>query len=384
MSPNNILSLGFLMTCFMYLLFGVAMSFDPHLPDISMLRSCNIDKIYQLGDSLSDTGNHNIENPFDQCSMPPYGSSFFQKPTGRCSDGLLMIDHIASAAGIPFLNPYLDASANFSHGSNFAVVGSTALSVQSMATQGISFYVTNYSLGVQLHWLSKHLSSLCESEIDCRPKKMKNTLFMVGETGGNDYNFALLEGKTIDEAKSMVPEVVGVIIDAVRRVISLGAVQVVVPGNFPIGCVPIFLTAFQTTNATAYDKNQCLKDLNEFAVFHNQYLKQAISILKKENPETKIVYADYYNAFLWLLENCSYLGFDITSALKACCGSGGKYRYSSSRVCGRAKLPVCSNPDQFISWDGMHMTQRAYKFLAKWLVADILPQLNCNFNIADS
>lgn len=93
-----------------------------------------------------------------------------------------------------------------------------------------------------------------------------------------------------------------------QRVISLGAVQVVVPGNFPIGCVPIFLTAFQTTNATAYDKNQCLKDLNEFAVFHNQYLKQAISILKKENPETKIVYADYYNAFLWLLENCSYLG----------------------------------------------------------------------------
>ena len=45
---------------------------------------------------------------------------------------------------------------------------------------------------------------------------MKNTLFMVGETGGNDYNFALLDGKTIEEAKSMVPEVVGVIIDAVR------------------------------------------------------------------------------------------------------------------------------------------------------------------------
>lgn len=89
----------------------------------------------------------------------------------------------------------------------------------------------------------------------------------------------------------------------------------------------------------------------------------------------------YSNIFLMFFLST---GFDITSALKACCGSGGKYRYSSSRVCGRAKLPVCSNPDQFISWDGMHMTQRAYKFLAKWLVADILPQLNCNFNIADS
>lgn len=82
----------------------------------------------------------------------------------------------------------------------------------------------------------------------------------------------------------------------------------VVPGNFPIGCVPVFLTAFQTTNATAYDKHQCLKDLNDFAIFHNQYLQQAISILKKENPNTIILYGDYYNAFLWLLENSSYLG----------------------------------------------------------------------------
>lgn len=367
--------------CSLYLHFRDAIS-DPQLPDISMLRSCNIDKIYQLGDSLSDTGNHNLENPFDQCSKPPYGSSFFENPTGRCSDGLLMIDYIASAAGIPFLNPYLNATANFSNGANFAVVGSTALSVQVMAKEDILSSVTNCSLDVQLDWLSKHLSSLYKSELDCRPKKLRNALFMVGETGGNDYNYALLQGKTIEEAKSMVPEVVQVIIDAVRRVINLGAVQVVVPGNFPIGCVPVFLTAFQSNNATAYDNHHCLKDLNDFAIFHNQYLQKAISVLKKESPNTKIVYADYYNAFQWLLENCPYLGFDITSTLKACCGSGGKYSYSSSRVCGSINVRECSHPDQYISWDGMHMTQKAYEFLAKWIVADILPQLNCNINIS--
>lgn len=174
---------------------------------------------------------------------------------------------------------------------------------------------------------------------DCRSEKLRNALFMVGETGGNDYNYALLQGKTIEEAKSMVPEVVQVIIDAVRvsflyetrkflhnywikvfpnlidrsssylqRVINLGAVQVVVPGNFPIGCVPVFLTAFQVSNVASYDTHQCLKDLNDFAIFHNQYLQKAISILRKENPNIKIVYADYYNAFMWLLENCSNLG----------------------------------------------------------------------------
>lgn len=39
---------------------------------------------------------------------------------------------------------------------------------------------------------------------------------MVGETGGNDYNFALAQGKSIEEAKTLVPEVVEIIRDAVR------------------------------------------------------------------------------------------------------------------------------------------------------------------------
>lgn len=39
---------------------------------------------------------------------------------------------------------------------------------------------------------------------------------MVGEIGGNDYNYALFQGKTIDEVKSIVPNVVQGIIHATR------------------------------------------------------------------------------------------------------------------------------------------------------------------------
>lgn len=39
---------------------------------------------------------------------------------------------------------------------------------------------------------------------------------MVGEIGGNDYNFALAQGKTTKEAVNMVPEVVEIIKSAVR------------------------------------------------------------------------------------------------------------------------------------------------------------------------
>lgn len=58
------------------------------------LKSCKIDKIYQLGDSFSDTGNLMIEMPLTPAARLPYGETFFKKPTGRFSNGLLMIDFI--------------------------------------------------------------------------------------------------------------------------------------------------------------------------------------------------------------------------------------------------------------------------------------------------
>lgn len=50
---------------------------------------------------------------------------------------------------------------------------------------------------------------------DC-VEKLQNALFMVGEIGGNDYNYAIFQGKTMEELRSMVPDVVAAIIDAAR------------------------------------------------------------------------------------------------------------------------------------------------------------------------
>lgn len=51
---------------------------------------------------------------------------------------------------------------------------------------------------------------------DCGDK-LKNSLFMVGETGGNDYNYALMARKTIKEIKATVSqEVVDTIINGTR------------------------------------------------------------------------------------------------------------------------------------------------------------------------
>ena len=50
--------------------------------------------------------------------------------------------------------------------------------------------------------------------IDC-VEKLKTGLFMVGEIGGNDYNYPFFQGKSSNVVRDMVPKVVKRIKDAV-------------------------------------------------------------------------------------------------------------------------------------------------------------------------
>ncbi|PHT41335.1 hypothetical protein CQW23_20189 [Capsicum baccatum] len=186
------------------------------------------------------------------------------------------------------------------------VAGATALSVEFLAeNNNVNTAFTNSSLSVQLDWMSSHFQTTCSP--DCR-EKLSKSLFLVGEIGGNEFFYGLSQGKTMEESRRMVPAVVQTIIHGVKRVISFGATRIIVPGNFPTGCHLIFLTKFMTNNSTAYDEYHCLKDLNNIAIFYNNHLQQAIDELKKDYPNITLIYGDYYNAFLWLLQNAVNLG----------------------------------------------------------------------------
>ena len=64
--------------------------------------------------------------------------------------------------------------------------------------------------------------------------------------------------------------------------------------------------------------------------------------------------------------------------MKACCGVGGEHNYDRARPCGTPGVEVCADPDRLVSWDGLHLTHKAYILIAKWVIHDILPQLHCN------
>jgi lysophospholipase L1-like esterase len=81
--------------------------------------------------------------------------------------------------------------------------------------------------------------------------------------------------------------------------------------------------------------------------------------------------------WIFFFFNLQWTGFDTASLQKSCCGIGGDYDFSMIQKCGDLGVPVCHNPNERISWDGIHLTQKAYQYMAYWLIYDILPKLQC-------
>lgn len=329
------------------------------------------DSIYSFGDSLADTGNFLLSGALANPVIGkfPYGETFFNHSTGRCSNGRLIVDFIAEANGLPYLPPYLAIAKGqkSQHGVNFAVAGATALDAKFFYDKNIGNILwTNDSLSVQVSWFKKLKSSLCTFKLECKDY-FKRSLFLMGEIGGNDYNYAFFIGGTRKQLKAIVPLVVGTIIDATSMLIDEGARDLIVPGNLPIGCSAVYLTLFQTPNKAAYDGNGCLKAYNAFSKYHNAQLKLALVKLSQKYPKARIAYADYYGAAKGMFHTPKHLGFR-NGALMACCGGGGPYNFNNSARCGHIGYKACSDPTTYANWDGVHLTEAAYRHIATGLI----------------
>ncbi|KAF8730708.1 hypothetical protein HU200_016568 [Digitaria exilis] len=345
-------------------------------------------RLFSFGDSITDAGNLGIVNPNISALAFPYGETFFHRPTGRCSDGRLIVDFIAEELWLPFLKPFLAGKTveDFRQGANFAVAGATALSQQYFGDMGLDVSgIPPFSLDVQVECFKRMLHMLGPTEQE-RKEIMSSSLFLVGEIGGNDYNHPFFQNRSFNaEIKPLVPKVL----------IGLGAKTIMVPGNFPIGCVPTYLTLFQSNNPSDYDAFGCIRWLNDFAEEHNRALQLMLErIVPRNDPTVTVAYGDYYGAVLEITRSpqkhgryhhhIAYVKFFVLHAgkdhtiyicikqlagfrkdvvLTACCGDCASHKPGNA-----TSIHLCPDPSKHISWDGLHFTEAAYKFVARGIL----------------
>lgn len=335
----------------------------------SAANGCSYTSIFSVGDSIADTGNFLISVGSNSSHIAnwPYGETFFHQPTGRFSDGRLIIDFIAEALGKPPIPPFLGGQ-KYEAGMNFAVGGATAIDAGFFYERGLK-PGTNFSLNVQMQWFRQFWASFCASHADCT-NHLSKSLFLVGEIGGNDYNGPFLQGTDIKEILTFIPLTINAISSAINELIELGARTLLVPGNFPIGCNPMYLTHFKSSQdkENYYDKRTgCINWLNDFAEYFNSKLVEELETLRLLHPYANIIYADYYNAGMSIYASSNPFGYGAVP-LQACCGGGGLYNINLSAPCGTKNANVCSEPWKYANWDGPHFTEAAYHVMANGLL----------------
>ncbi|TVU35300.1 hypothetical protein EJB05_17184, partial [Eragrostis curvula] len=350
----------------------------------SAAASC-FTRLFSFGDSITDNGNwlRFASTPGTDASSAgpvtssPYGETFFRRPNGRFCDGRIIIDRIADALALPFLTPYLagNSSQDYAHGANFAVGGATALSKDYFTAKNLDDLFTPYPLQWQMAWF-KNVTRMVATDEEGLRDVMASSLFLVGEIGGNDYNRALLRGRSVEEVTTYIPDVVAAVSASLMELIGLGAKTIVVPGNFPTGCSPGYLSWFQTNDTAQYDSMGCLRWPNHLSELHNRALNAELTRLRRRHPGVVIVYTDYYAAAMDLIADPGKHGARITRLINllgtvwwAAAGVVLRRRWDVQRQppqvqCGMNQSTVCSDPNAAVSWDGFHFTEHAYKVIA--------------------
>ncbi|KAK4753610.1 hypothetical protein SAY87_001714 [Trapa incisa] len=351
------------------------------LPSLSTSFSpCNFPAIFNFGDSNSDTGG--ISAAFGQ-APPPYGETYFHQPSGRYSDGRLIIDFISTGLGLPYLSAYLDSvGSNYSHGANFATAGSTIRPQNTtMAQSGYS----PISLDVQL---VQYLDFRKRSQTFHRQGGGVFEKLLPKEDHFNQALYTFDIGQNDLTSESVCS----------RR-------EGWVHNTGPLGCLPYVLDRFLIT-AAQIDKFGCATPFNDVAQFFNHQLKEAIYGLRRELPAASITYVDVYSVKHKLITQAKRFGTEIEfpashlflqnvkkdwmivlllllvfsgfhSPLVACCGHGGKYNFNRFRKCGatitvRGKETLiadsCRDPSVRVNWDGAHYTEAANKWVSEQII----------------
>ncbi|ONK66040.1 uncharacterized protein A4U43_C06F3550 [Asparagus officinalis] len=222
-----------------------------------------------FGDSVVDVGNNNyIETiPEFKANYAPYGrNSFFNRPTGRFNDGRLMVDFIAEYAKLPLIPPFMQPSAQFTNGANFASGGAGVLPDTS---QGL---VINFQ--AQLKQFEEVSGMFIKELGEERARAIIEDAVYFISIGSNDYIIGYLSHEKNREAytpEEFIGMVIGNFTQSIQELYEKGARKFYILSIADLGCLP----AFRAINPKA--DGGCFKDASALALAHNQALSAVLT-----------------------------------------------------------------------------------------------------------
>ncbi|KAK6288507.1 hypothetical protein POUND7_000048 [Theobroma cacao] len=349
--------------CFSLLFSTLLLASFPH----AVASQCkNRPIIFNFGDSNSDTGG--LASGLGFPINLPNGRSFFRRPTGRLSDGRLLIDFLCQSLNASYLSPYLDSlgGSKFTNGANFAVVGSSTLpkyvpfSLNIQVMQFLHFKARSLELvnagNVLVHCF---FSSIHGSRNLINEEGFRNALYII-DIGQNDIADSFDKNLSYVQVTKRIPSIITEIKNAVKTLYNQGGRKFWIHNTGPLGCLPQKLWLVQKKDL---DPHGCLSSYNSAALLFNEALRHLCQELRSELADSTIVYVDIYAIKYDLIANSSKYGF--SSPLMACCGSGGPpYNYNIRVTCGQPGYQVCNEGSRFLNWDGIHYTEAANSIIA--------------------
>lgn len=296
--------------------------------------TCYFQAIFNFGDSNSATGATYLSSP--------YGQTFFGKPSGRASDGRLIIDFMDERLGLEYLNSYSESAGNnYRHGVNFAAGGAT---IRPQSSNSNNIPSLNVQVGQFMEFKKQGSSHYGEDKYP-QQSDFTNALYTF-DIGQNDLSAGV----------GSIPDIINQFSQAINQLHDAGARSFWIHNTGPMGCLP---THIYTSQSQDKDQFGCVKSENEVAKEFNRQLKDKVTELRNNLQDSALTYVDVYSAKYNLISQAQQQGFNEPT--KFCCGN---YQEGGETVrCGQGSS-TCQDPSKYVSWDAAHYTEAANKWVA--------------------